>query len=517
MSTRVTWSVLCVLLSSVVASSVTLVSSQSFESSRAIEMRVGFERPDGSHQIQNIPLETYVARVLAGEAARDSPPAALEALAIAIRTFAVINRNRHNADGFDVCDTTHCQVVRTATPATERAANATAGLVLVRNGVPAPVYYSASCGGRTEVPSAVWPGADDPPYLPSQPDDACEGMPHWAADISAADLARSLKAAGFRGDRLRDMTIAGRDVSGRVSTLRLSGFTPDRISGQDLRAIVGRTLGWLLVKSAAFEMDRRGDTYHFDGRGYGHGVGMCVIGSVNLAARGQTAAQILARYYPGLDILSIGTPTSSSATSTVRATPLPSIAARPPLVLGPAEPSPVALSLPDDDEGERAAVEALALRARDDVARALGVAAPPRFTIRFHPTTQSYERATGQPWFTSGAIVGGEIHLLPLAVLRDRGVLDRTVRHEVVHLMADEALTKRPAWVREGAALYFSEPHEAAAGKESPFQPRSRLSCPSDADLLQPVSAGALSNAHARALACFARQADGGRSWRDVR
>jgi len=511
---RTRWFFLCVLLSSVVASS--SVSSQSFDSSR-LEMRVGFERPDGSHSIQSIPLETYVARVLAGEAARESPPAALEALAIAIRTFAVINRNRHNPDGYDVCDTTHCQVVRASTPVTERAAAATAGLVLVRNGVPAPVYYSASCGGRTQIPSAVWPGSDDPPYLPSQPDEACGGAPEWTADIKAADLAKSLKAAGFRGDRLREMKILSRDVSGRVAKLRVNGFSPEQISGQDLRAVVGRTLGWLLVKSAAFEMARRGDSYHFEGHGYGHGVGMCVVGSVNLAARGQTAAQILNRYYPGLDIVTIGSPTSSSVTSTVRATRVPSISARPPLVLAPAAPSPVALALPDDDEGDRAAIEALALRARDDIAKALGVGAPARVTVRFHPTTQSYERSTGQAWFTSGAIVGSDIHLLPLAVLRDRGVLERTIRHELVHLMVDEALTKRPAWVREGAAMYFSGQRPDRAGAESPFTPRSRLSCPDDVEILQPISAGSLTNAHARALACFARQAGDGKPWREVK
>src|SRR5262249_25549917 len=147
------------------------------------------------------------ARVLAGEAAPQSPPPALEALAIAIRTFALVNRNRHNADGFDVCDTTHCQVLRAASAATERAANATAGLVLMRDGAPVPVYYSASCGGYTEVPSAVWPGKEDPPYMPAQPDDACGGAPEWSANISAADLTRAFKAAGYRGDRLREMSI----------------------------------------------------------------------------------------------------------------------------------------------------------------------------------------------------------------------------------------------------------------------------------------------------------------------
>jgi peptidoglycan hydrolase-like amidase len=123
-------------------------SSRSQDLSR-LEIRVGFAKPGGGYGEQNVPLETYVARVLAGEAARESPPAALEALAIAIRTFAVVNRGRHNADGFDVCDQTHCQVVRTATPVTERATLATAGRVLMLRGVPMPIYYSASCGGRT--------------------------------------------------------------------------------------------------------------------------------------------------------------------------------------------------------------------------------------------------------------------------------------------------------------------------------------------------------------------------------
>ena len=80
------------------------------------------------------------------------------------------------------------------------------------------------------------------------------------------------------------------------------------------------------------------------------------------------------------------------------------------------------------------------MRARDELARDARRARAPRVTLRFHPTTDDYERATGQPWFTSGAIVNDELHVLPLAVLRDRGVLDRTIRHELVHVLADAAL-----------------------------------------------------------------------------
>lgn len=264
-----------------------------------INLRIGFARPGGGYAVQTIPLESYIARVLAGEAARDSPAAALEALAITIRTYALGNLSRHRSEGFDLCDETHCQVVRNASPATSRAAQATAGQILTRNGAVASVFYSASCGGRTEIPSNVWPGADDPSYLPTAHDEACERTPQWEVELSPADLLRAFKSAGFRGSRLRDMRIVARNSSGRVARLRLEGLTPSEISGQDLRMIVGRTLGWQHIKSAAFEVRWGSRGYRFEGTGSGHGVGLCVIGSTNLAARGTSAESILQKYFPG--------------------------------------------------------------------------------------------------------------------------------------------------------------------------------------------------------------------------
>jgi SpoIID/LytB domain protein len=471
------------------------------------EIRVGFRGANGKYSVVSIPLETYIARVLAGEAARDSQPAALEALAIAIRTFALANRSRHRADGFDLCDQTHCQVVRAATAGTERAAQTTAGRVLLRNGAPASIYFSASCGGRTEIPSDVWPGAEDPSYLPTRQDDACEGAPAWTADLRAADLLKALRAGGFRGERLRDLRIAARNVSGRVSRLTLGGLKPDVISGADLRTVVGRTLGWQHIKSAAFTVSKQGDSFHFSGHGSGHGVGLCVIGSVRLAARGTNADRILARYFPGLEI-SKAMPSAAALTARVAPAPPPSVRA----AGTPRPPAPeVLVSLPDDDEGERDAILMQTTRARDELVRTLDVAVPATITLRFHPTTDDYEQATARPWFTSGAIVDGELHLLPLAALRDRGVLDQTVRHELVHMMTEGAFAGRPQWVREGAALYFADP------AASPPAGSARPSCPDDNELQRPVSAGALSNAYARARACFARQIQSGKAWRDVR
>jgi hypothetical protein len=99
--------------------------------------------------------------------------------------------------------------VRPATAATERAAQVTAGRLLLRDGAPASVYYTASCGGRTEIPSDVWPGAEDPPFLPSRDDDACQGAPAWTAELDERSAACA-RASGFRGDRLRGVSIASR-------------------------------------------------------------------------------------------------------------------------------------------------------------------------------------------------------------------------------------------------------------------------------------------------------------------
>jgi SpoIID/LytB domain protein len=444
----------------------------------ADDIRIGFLR-NGSYEVASLPMEPYVARVLAGEAARESPPAALEALAIAIRTYATANRGRHRAEGFDLCDQTHCQVVRTATAVTERAIENTAGQILRFDGEAATIFYSASCGGRSERPSSVWPGVADRPYLPVRPDDGCGGQPEWSVELRLADLQRALQASGFRGT-LRSLRIASRNDSGRVAVMTLDGLAPREISGQDLRMALIRTPELPQVRSASFEISRTNDGYRFAGHGYGHGVGMCVIGSVNLAARGLSAADILQRYFPGT-----------------------TISGSPGLVV----------ALPDADETARAALVDLAASSRDALARRLGVAAPNRIVVRVQPSSADYERASGRSWFTFGSVVNGELVLLPVTMLRERGMLELTVRRQLIRLLTEPELGAKPLWVREGVALHFGAVSEtssqAAAAASGP--------CPTDDELARPVSAGALSEAYARARGCVERQLRSGRSWREIR
>ena len=260
----------------------------------------------------------------------------------------------------------------------------------------------------------------------------------------------------IEGRRLKRLTIAGRDESGRVSRLKLDGLDPDEISGQDFRVAVGRTIGWQRIKSTAFDVRVDRDVYRFTGHGYGHGVGLCVIGSARLADAGSSANAILARYFPGLTVGRAAAPVVARGVQheAPRVVPEPRLEPAPPVVVPtpkaaspPAVPASaavdVAVSLPDGNEGERDVVQKMAVRARDDLAARLGTARLP-LVVRFHATTDDYERATGEPWFTSGAMVNGEVHLLPIGVLRERGLLERTVRHRD-RPPADERGVREPA------------------------------------------------------------------------
>ncbi len=247
-----------------------------------------------------VPLEVYVARVLAGEGEPDAPDGARQALAIAVRTFALANEGRHRAAAFDLCDTTHCQVPRTANPSARAAALATAGQVLIYEGAPAEVFYSASCGGRSEDASDLWPRANLP-YLRSVPDDVHDEDPPWTLDLTLDDARRALARAGFDGDRLRDIQIDSRTASGRVARLTLEGLRPDAISGDAFRLAVGARE----LRSTAFSLTREGAVLRFTGYGYGHGVGMCVVGAGRRARRGETARAILGWYYPGLQLVTV--------------------------------------------------------------------------------------------------------------------------------------------------------------------------------------------------------------------
>jgi stage II sporulation protein D len=263
-----------------------------------VEVRRG---PGGLGVIDVLPMEDYVAAVIGGEMPPSFPPEALKAQAVAARTFAVGKKleAREQALDFDLGATVLDQVypgAGRADPRARAAAEATAGEVLAKDHRPIEAYFHSTCGGRTER------GADalgrDLSYLPSVPCDRCKGSPSWrwtlrvpAAEMgSLAGLARPAT-----GVRVLRATSTGRAARIAVE----SGGEKVAQDGVEFR----RRLGYDRLPSLAFSVKASGGAFLFSGRGRGHGAGMCQWGAAGRARAGDDYRAILARYYPGAELL----------------------------------------------------------------------------------------------------------------------------------------------------------------------------------------------------------------------
>ncbi len=256
-----------------------------------------------SGQVEVVALDDYVAAVLPGEIGRRAPAPALEAQAVAARSYALARRERHLDEGADLCDATHCQVFRgrdAATEETRDASEATRGLVLVQKGRVIAAPFHAVCGGKTARPRDVWDDEENPDLVPVD-DDACRDAPgfEWSYAIRRKELPALGAALGF--PEARFFEVFSRDTTGRVAAVRFvaPGGRAVTLRGFDFRRGASELWGWATVRSTAFEVTESRTEYLLTGRGTGHGAGMCQAGAIARAKREETREQILALYYRG--------------------------------------------------------------------------------------------------------------------------------------------------------------------------------------------------------------------------
>jgi peptidoglycan hydrolase-like amidase len=139
-------------------------------------------------RVKTLPLESYVRGVVAAEMPASWPAAALEAQAVASRTYAITA----DAGGtrFDVYSDTRSQMYlgkSAETAATNGAIAATAGQVVTYAGKPAITYYFASSGGHTEAVQDAFPGAAAQPWLVGVADPYDQGPEHsWVESLGFA-------------------------------------------------------------------------------------------------------------------------------------------------------------------------------------------------------------------------------------------------------------------------------------------------------------------------------------------
>jgi stage II sporulation protein D len=382
-----------------------------------------------------LPVETYVERVLASESGPADSEESLKALAIVIRTFALHERHGH-AD-FDLCDSTHCQLLHWSSsaarePAAHAAVLASAGETLWFHGKRALGYFGKDCGGVTASPAEIWPGAKALLYLPSRPDPYCAGRGGntWASELTRAELTTALVARGIAQPGWTSLMVARRGESGRVVALKLDGA---EIGAEEFRLAVGETVGWNRIPSTLFEVTRQGDRFYFHGKGWGNGVGMCQKGAAEMAAQKHTAGEILAQYFPGADAADEATGQSWKQFAGEGFT-LESLS------------------------GKDAEFLPLLARARFQAAQVSGINATPPIVVRSFASTTAFREGTLAPGWVAAFTEGQWIGAQPLVTLAARRLLDSTMRHEFVHALVEyEAGANASLWLREGLAEAWSE------------------------------------------------------------
>lgn len=497
-----------------------------------VSVRVG-RLVGGPLEVRPLALEAYVAAVVAAEAPPNAPRALTEALAVLARTFALAHWGRHASEGYDLCDTTHCQAMGTSTPMSSESAAATAGLVLVSGDDVARAHYSASCGGSLADPETVWHGKDVRAKGGRVgPDPAPHAVDAWTADVSRDELEGVLARLGFRGGRLRRVRVASQAPTGQVRSVHVEGLAPDTIDAEVLRIAIGRSLGWQLIKSSTYTIVNTARGVRFTGRGKGHGVGFCVAGASVLAAANLSRDRLLETYFPGLAVVPLAPPPQLARA------PVTEVDARAPRAAMPSGGRDrVSVMMPAALAVEGPAITTLVQKHLAQLRARLGRVGTLALRVRVHPTRESYARATQKPWWTSATQhrEGGDvvIDVIPLRYLERRGVLESTIAHELVHALTSPVLATRPMWVREGVAAYFAgepghERSEHARGPGGSAQPGAgpsgerlrrtapAFACPSDAEFIMPASATSHQAAYLGAAVCVREALSSGVDWRDL-
>jgi stage II sporulation protein D len=195
-------------------------------------------------KVEKVPLERYVRGVVSAEMPSSWPLAALEAQAIASRTYALTD----DAGGtrFDVYADTRSQMyvgVAAETAATNAAVAATAGQVVEYDGRPAVTYYFASSGGMTENIEDSFIGAEPEPWLKGVPDSYETKASGWKLSMSFASA--SARLSGLVRGSFRGIEVLKRGVSPRIVTAEVLGSRgATDVSGPELAARLGLDSAW---------------------------------------------------------------------------------------------------------------------------------------------------------------------------------------------------------------------------------------------------------------------------------
>lgn len=262
-------------------------------------------KKNGLTVINNIQVEDYLYGVVPKEMPSNWPAEALCAQSVAARTFALKNRKRHSEEGFDLCNTSHCQVyegMSAEMQTTTEAVNNTRGEVLFYKGAIIDALFHTDSGGMTESSENVW--GSSVPYLRAVTETQMQTQP-WNRSISMASFVQKIEADGKILGTLREIRLSplligkgseDRTPSGRVRSMEFIGSKGRVIlSGNDLRSMFS-------LPSTLFHVRYGNSEIIFNGYGSGHGLGLSQWGAKTLADQRKNYKDILFHYYTGVTL-----------------------------------------------------------------------------------------------------------------------------------------------------------------------------------------------------------------------
>ena len=248
---------------------------------------------------------------------------AIKAQSVAARTYAMSHFGQYGAEsGYDLKADISDQVYGGIAIENKRvngAIEATRGIVSTHNERMINAYYHSTCGGTTDDIEDVWDKPAEPYLVSGHDNEACEISKYytWSERFTADQIVLRLEQylSQERGNqidigRLTDIQIFGRTPGGRVASITFE-TTKGRyvFKKEKVRWVIRQSHNPdAILRSANFDLDIKRNSggeiteVVFDGRGYGHGIGMCQMGARGLAAKGIKFDSILATYYKNTEL-----------------------------------------------------------------------------------------------------------------------------------------------------------------------------------------------------------------------
>lgn len=251
--------------------------------------------------VNNIDIEKYIGGVVESESGTRTSLEYYKLQSILCRTYLLAHINRHVLEGFQVCDDVHCQAYlsRTTDVDIQKGVNDTKGLVVVDNDLNLiTAAFHSNCGGQTVASQDVW--ATPTTYLKSVKDTFCMRQTHakWKRTIPMEDWKAYLQ---LKHKYPVDDSLKLSDATSFTQTYGRSIYFTDK----DLKIPLKIIRADFQLKSTYFSIEQQGESVIFNGKGYGHGVGMCQEGAMRMANLNYSYKDILNFYYKDVHLVDL--------------------------------------------------------------------------------------------------------------------------------------------------------------------------------------------------------------------